>query len=59
MLFRSRDHAKGLPIPEAPPEQETDDGKTAPPAPEDAVLVDRVLERALHLHRALRAIRRI
>jgi hypothetical protein len=54
-----RDHAKGLPIPEAPQEQETDDGKTAPPAPEDAVLVDRVLERALHLHRALRAIRRI
>ncbi len=54
-----RDHAKGLPIPEAPPEQETDDSKTPPPAPEDAVLVDRVLERALHLHRALRAIRRI
>lgn len=54
-----RDHAKGLPIPDAPPEVETDDAKAAPPKSPDAVLVDRVLERALHLHRALRAIRRI
>jgi hypothetical protein len=58
-----RDHAKGLPIPDAPPELETepgkDDAKSGPAVAVEPPLVDRVLERALHLHRALRAIRRI
>lgn len=58
-----RDHAKGLPIPDAPPDLETepgkDDAKATPTAAAEPPLVDRVLERALHLHRALRAIRRI
>ena len=58
-----RDHAKGLPIPDAPPELETEpgkaDAKSASTAAAEAPLVDRVLERALHLHRALRAIRRL
>ena len=58
-----RDHAKGLPIPDAPPELEPEPGKadanSASTVTAEAPLVDRVLERALHLHRALRAIRRI
>jgi hypothetical protein len=52
-----RDHAKGLPIPDAPPEP--DESKPATGPASETTLVDHVLERALHLHRALRAIRRI
>lgn len=56
-----RDHAKGLPIPEAPPEPDEASADAKPETvPEgEAALIDHVLERALHLHRALRAIRRI
>ncbi|MBM3872240.1 MAG: hypothetical protein FJ382_00620 [Verrucomicrobia bacterium] len=56
-----RDHAKGLPIPDAPPEADESSDHAKPPTGLDSetALVDHVLERALHLHRALRAIRRI
>jgi len=67
-----RDHANGLPIPESPPGADTPNperdaetgGKagTGPAAPKEAKakpLVDQVLQRAIHVHQALRALKKL
>jgi len=67
-----RDHANGLPIPGSPPETDTPkaDGDadtggkagTGPAAPKETKakpLVDQVLQRAIHVHQALRALKKL
>ena len=67
-----RDHANGLPVPESPPETDLPNtggdaetggkavsGSSAPKEAKAKPLVDQVLQRAIHIHQALRALKRL
>lgn len=67
-----RDHANGLPVPESPPETDAPQderdtktggkagtGPTPPKETQPRPLVDQVLQRAIHVHQALRALKKL